>query len=365
MRLTIFALLTLLLSATPMAAQTLDIYFIDVEGGQATLYVAPSGESMLVDAGWPGERDAARIREVMTAAGLDRIDRMVLSHYHIDHFGGLPDLAKLVPIRDFYDHCPSPEGDRPAIQAYERSYAELFSRGTRTSVGVGDRIPFAGVDVQVVASHDRFLQAPFAGAPGAGIPNPGCATFHPRDRPESDPDNDYSIGFVMSYGAFRTINLGDITWDREPRLVCPNNLVGTVDVYLTSHHGVDRSGSAALVHAIRPRVTIMNNGTRKGGSVSALRILHTSPGQEDIWQLHWSHHAGIEYNAPGAFIANIDDPDILVRIIAPPAEATGPVAGDQSHSPAHWIKLSARADGSFTVSNSRNGFSKEYAVVSP
>lgn len=362
MRMTIALLLTLVVSALPLSAQTLDIYFIDVEGGQATLYLAPSGESMLVDTGWPGERGASRIVQVMQAAGIQQIDRMVLSHYHIDHFGGLEELATLVPIRNYYDHGPSPEGDRPAIQAYERTYAQLYSQTPRTIVRVGDRIPFAGVDVLVVASHDEFLQTPIAGAPGAGLPNAACADFRELERPESDPDNDYSVGFVMSYGSFRTINLGDITWNREPRLMCPNNPVGRIDLYLTSHHGVDRSGSAALVHGLQPRVAVMNNGNRKGGSVLALQTMHSSPGIEDIWQLHWSHHAGLEYNAPGAYIANFDDPATLARIINPPEGPAGPIPGNQAHDPTHWIKLSAREDGSFTITNSRNGFTKTYGT---
>jgi competence protein ComEC len=364
MRLKIALLLNLLLPALPLSGQTLDIYFIDVEGGQATLYVSPSGESMLVDTGWPGDRDPARIAEVLRVAGIRQIDRMVLSHYHIDHFGGLENLSRLVPILHFYDHGPSPETDRPAIQTYERTYAEIHAGSPRTVVKPGDRIPFAGAEVLVVASHDEYLGAAIPGAPGAGSPNADCAAFRPLERPEPDPDNDHSIGFVVSYGSFRTINLGDLTWNREPRLMCPNNLVGTVDVYLTSHHGVDRSGSPALVHALRPRVAIMNNGHRKGGSVPGLRTLHTSPGIEDVWQLHWSHHGSVEYNPPGLFIANIDEPSVLAGVLDPPAEADGRAAANQSHEPAHWIMLSARADGSFTVTNSRNGFSKGYRAAS-
>ena len=167
----------------------------------------------------------------------------------------------------------------------------------------------------------------------------------------------------MAYGRFRTINLGDLTWSREFKLMCPTNQIGTVDLYLTTHHGLDQSGAPVAVHALQPRVAVMNNGTRKGGAVQTYQTLETSPGFEDLWQLHWSYAGGVEHNAPGVMIANIDGPDQLAAIypgsgIAPPA---GP-GGNSSHVPAHYIKVSARADGSFTVTNSRNGYSRTYAA---
>jgi len=367
MRTILTAFVALVAVATNLAAaqtesQTLDIYFIDTEGGQATLYVSPSGESMLVDTGNPGDRDHGRLMEVLREAGVTRIDHLFLTHYHIDHYGGLELLADAVPILNYYDHGPSSEGDRPAIVAFEERYAELTSSATRTSVRPGDRVPFAGADVLVVASHRELLAAPIAGAPGIGAANPACESFEPIDLSRSpDIDNDHSAGFVLTFGEFRTINLGDLMWNYEYDLMCPNKL-GTVDVYLTSHHGLGVSGSEALVHGLRPRVAIMNNGTRKGGAASTLEILHTSPGLEDVWQLHWSYHGLVEHNSPGVFIANLDEPATLASVISPPAEAGGQGRGGTpgGHSPAHWIKVSARPDGSFTVTNSRNGFTKVY-----
>lgn len=398
-------------------AQNLDIYFIDVEGGQATLYISPQGESLLVDAGNPGERDLNRILEVFALAGVDTLDHMVLSHYHVDHYGSLLALAEQVPIRNFYDHGASVE-DRPQVRSWEEQYAAIHSRANRTIVRPGDRIPFAGTEVIVMASHGDVSNTPIPGARGAGAPNPACAAFTEKDESGAfDPDNDSSVGFVMSFGAFRTVNFGDLTWNREGRMMCPNNPIGTVDLYLTSHHGLDRSGSAALVHGLQPRVIVMNNGTRKGGSVPALQTIHSSPGLEDLWQLHWAYAGAAEYNAPGVFIANLDAPDILAQIINPPAPAAGaqgaasaggpgraggpggagagapggapaapggagPGAGPGSapggrgggfggggvgtpaaHTPAHYLKVTAQADGSFTVMNARNGFSKSYAPV--
>ena len=217
----------------------------------------------------------------------------------------------------------------------------------------GDKLAFAGTDTTVVMSDSVPLKTPIAKAPGAGRPNPLCADHKPRDESKVDPDNHHSAGFVMNYGRFRTIDLGDLTWSREFMLMCPNNPIGTVDLYLTNHHGLDQSGAPAFVHAIQPRVAIMNNGTRKGGAVQTFQTLETSPGLEDVWQLHWSYAGGVEHNAPGVMIANIDaggsaGGDRRAGAATPPAGAGGMAA----HSPAHYIKVSARTDGSFTVTNS-------------
>jgi competence protein ComEC len=372
----VIVLLFLLASALafpvlPAGAQTLDIYFIDTEGGQATLYVSPSGESLLVDTGNPGPRDHGRIMEAIHAAGLQRIDHLWITHYHSDHHGGLEALAQAIPIRNFYDHGPSADAGRPNVDAFMEWYAALAGENRR-GVRPGERIPIAGVDVTVVASHTALLETPIAGAAGAGQPNPLCADHVQREMPRLTED-DHSAGFVLTYGAFRTINLGDLSWNLEHDLVCPRNPIGTVSLYLTSYHGADRAGSPALVHALRPRVAVVNNGSTKGGAVEALRTLYLSPGLKDVWQLHWSHAAGTEYNAPGIFVANLDAPEVLASAIDPSSTSPdglerGPqgrprVAADEAHSPAHWIKVSAQPDGTFTVTNSRNGFSKTYEPV--
>lgn len=402
-----FALFAPVAGAQTKPAKTLDIYFIDTEGGLATLYVSPTGESLLIDTGNPGGRDTDRIMEAVNTAGIRQLDHVILTHYHVDHVGGLQELAKRIPIKHFIDHGPSSE-PREQVAGFNAMYAEMIAKADHTVVKPGDKIPFAGTNVVVVTSAGTTLKTPIPGAPGAGKPNAACADFKPRDEARVDPDNHQSIGVVIALGKFRTVNLADFTYNREQELMCPNNPIGTVDLYTTSHHGIDQSGSPALVHGLHPRVVVMNNGARKGGAVPTMRTLYTSPGLEDIWQLHWANAAGLEWNAPSLFIANVEEPATMANLLlnppgtfgqgrgagaglgagappppptadaAPGAPAGGaPAAGAPSPSgraggggggrgghtgPAFLIKVSAQADGSFTVTNTRNNFSKIYGA---
>jgi competence protein ComEC len=384
---TLFALfLAAVVTVAPAQAQapakTLQIYYIDTEGGQATLFVAPSGETLLVDVGNPGGRDTDRIMLALQDAGVKQIDHLVLTHYHGDHVGGLAEFAKRMPIKRFYDHGPAAEGDRAGGQGFMEQYTQIHANAVRTIVKPGDKITIPGLDITVVSSAGQVIKS---NLPGAGRPNPACAGFAEKDLSKVfDPDNAYSVGFVLGFGRFRTIDLGDLTWNHEGQLMCPANRIGTVDLYLTTHHGINQSNAPAIVHALQPRVAIMNNGTRKGGSLETFQTLASSPGLEDLWQLHWSHNVMTEHNAPGAFIANIEDNATLASILtAPPpaprgtgapAAAGPPAAGGgraggggrgtplPPHTPAYWIKVTAAQDGSFTVTNARNGFTKTYAA---
>lgn len=349
-----------LLAQSP-AGRTLDIYFVDTEGGQATLYVAPSGQTLLVDTGNAGARDRDRILAVTAAAKVTKIDRLLLTHYHGDHYGNLIELTKTLQVGHLYDHGASAEGASPAVAAFETQYADVARTVPRTIVKPGDAIPLAGVTTTIVASDGKALAAALPNAPGAGAANPVCARVPPREEPAVD-DNHNSAGFVMTYGRFRTVNLGDLTWNRESSLMCPTNRLGTVDLYLTTHHGLDRSGSPVVVHALQPRVAIMNNGTRKGGAVQTFQTLETSPGFEDLWQLHWSYAGGIEHNVPGVRIANLDAPDQIAAILTGAATPPAGAGGHADHAEAFHLKVSARADGSFSVTNSRNGYAKHYAA---
>jgi beta-lactamase superfamily II metal-dependent hydrolase len=346
-----------LIGLTAQPSATLTIYYIDTEGGQSTLFVGPAGESLLVDSGNAGDRDLGRIVETLKDAGVTRIDHLWTTHYHGDHVGALLALAKQFPVMRFYDHGAPNGNDRIVAPAFLAAYEEL-SRGKRTTVAPGDKVRMTGVDITTVASANRYVRSSL---PGGGR-NAFCAGVQPKDESKYiDADNGDSAGFVLAYGRFRTVDLGDLTWNGELDLMCPTNRLGPVDVYLTSHHGLERSGSPALVHALQPRVAIMNNGTRKGGTPDAFRVLHESPGLEDLWQLHWSHNVGLE-NAPAVFIANVEDAATAASVLTAPTPAPGGRGGapPAAHSPAYLIKVTARPDGAFTVTNTRNGFSKTY-----
>jgi len=337
---------------------SLDIYYIDTEGGQSTLFVSPTGESLLVDTGNAGDRDLGRIVDTLKSASVKQIDHMWTTHYHGDHVGSLFNLAKQVPIMRFYDHGKPHSGDRVVAPKFLAAYEEL-TQGKRTIVKPGDKVKMAGLDITTVSAANQFIRT---NLPGGGKQNTACTNVQKKDESAyADPDNGESAGFVLSYGRFRTIDLGDLTWNGEIDLMCPTNRIGTADLYLTSHHGLVKSGAPPLVHALQPRVAVMNNGTRKGGEPDSFRVLFGSPGLEDIWQLHWAYNVGLE-NSPATFVANVEDNATIAGVLVPPQPAAprGGGFGGAAHSPAYLIKVSARQDGTFSVTNTRNGFSKTY-----
>ena len=362
-----FILLLMLVPFIFSHAQTrtekkLDIYVIDVEGGNATLLVSPQGESLLIDTGNTGAaapRDADRIIAATKDAKLQQIDHLVTTHWHGDHFGGMAELAKRMPIREFIDHGANAQPAAATDAFLKDTYPELYSKAKHTVAKPGDKIGFSGLNVLVVTSAGETIKTPL---PAAGKPNPYCAEFKPGQNNAEDPQ---SVGVHITFGKFRTIHLGDLTMNKEFELMCPNNRLGTVDVLLGLHHGQATSNSEVLVHAIRPRVAIMNNGSRKGGEPAVMKTINSSPGLENLWQLHFSQFSGQEYTVPGMFIANMLDEQPAAMPIAPmtPPQPGAAVDPPPVHNgTAYWIKVSAEADGSFTVSNSRNGFTKKYGV---
>ncbi len=314
------------------AAKGLDIYFIDVEGGQATLFVSPSGESMLVDVGFPGIRDAQRIVGTAAQAGIKRIDYLVVTHYHADHVGGVTELAKRMTIGTFVDHGPN--ADAATKGAYDLYVA---ARGAAKNIVAkpGDKLPIKGIEVQFVSAATNVIATPLK---GAGAPNPQCTEFEARDE-SKDPllggENAQSVGMIVSLGKFRMADFGDLTWNYEHKLACPNNLVGKIDLYLTTHHGQEISGLPILMNALRPRAAIMNNGAKKGAAPETFGRLHAVPGLTEVWQLHASETAR-EFNSADDVIANLDEQT------------------------AYDIRVTGRPNGSFTVTNSRNDNKKVY-----
>jgi competence protein ComEC len=331
--------LALLLAAASMhgarAARTLDVYDIDVEGGKCVLIVSPSGESMLFDVGWPGfnGRDTDRILTALQAAGLKQIDYLVISHYDLDHLGDVPLLLSKFPAKHIVDHGPMEASGKTPSEQY-KAYAAVRDSRDHITVTPGDRIPIKGIDVLVVTAAGKRIGKPLK---GGGAPNPVCATTRPEPERPSDIEDNMSIGLLFTLGKFRMLDFADLESAYDYKLMCPNNPVGSVDVYQVSIHGQDKGVSPVLAQALHARVALMGNGPRKGGAPQTWETLRGAPGLEDIWQVHYSVAGGKEHNPPDSYIAN-------------------PEGADE----AHWIKLSAQPNGTFTVTNGRNGFSKTY-----
>ncbi len=322
--------------ATPLPAKdTLDVYVIDVEGGKAMIVQSPSGQTMIIDGGMPNDRDLHRVSAAAEALGIKQFDVHLITHYDVDHVGNVPSIYGQFPAKLMVDHGPLLPN--PKLASINRkaadAYVAFLPGKKRLSVKPGDRIPFGDVTVTVVVSNEEVISRPLA---GGGKPNPAC----PADPPAQirGDDNAASIGTVWQFGKFRMADFGDLLQWAEIKLMCPNNPIGAVDLFMVNHHGLDRSNSAAIVHGLQPKVAIVNNGERKGISPDVAKTLRTSPGIQDIWQLHYSTTAGPELNAPEQFLANMTAKDC------------------QGNS----IKVSARRDGSFTVTNVRNNFSKTY-----
>lgn len=319
----------------------LQIFFVDVEGGQATLIVTPAGQSMLVDTGWSDfdGRDAQRIADAAKQAGVTKLDYVWITHYHLDHVGGVPALVEKMKVGTFIDHGDNREHTQlearyaaHQIDALYAAYQKSIAGSKHIIIKPGDHVPLKGVTVEALTADGEHVAKPL---PGGGQANPNCSAD--SDAPDDPTENARSAGLLLTYGKFRFLDLGDLTKKKEIELVCPNNPIGAVDVYLTTHHGLFQSNSKAIVDAIAPRVAIMNNGARKGGSPAAWQIVHDSPRLEDLWQLHYSIEGAAQHNTSEQRIAN------------PEEKCTG-----------QYLKLAAEPDGSFSVWNSRNNFSKRY-----
>ena len=333
-------------SATGETAGTLEIYFIDVEGGQSTLIVTPERHSLLIDTGWAGDgsgfrpgdpheaRDANRIVAAARDAGITQIDYLLITHFHVDHDGSVMELSQLMPIRAFIDHsAPSAEADRASPGTKEAYGAYLSVRDGRAHLqpGPGERLPLRDVEATIVSSAGSTLTGPLA---SAGAMNAACPDHasSPRDLYE----NPRSTGVVVRYGKFRFLDVGDLSGQPLFNLVCPKNLIGPVAAYVVAHHGGSDASVPETFAAFKPRLAIMNNGLSKGGARVTYEALHHVAGLDDVWQLHASAEAG-DVNFPSHYIANLDE------------------------STAYWIKLVASEDGSFRVLNQRTGEWKTYA----
>ncbi len=299
--------LTMVSLAQPPVRKTLEIYYVDVEGGAATLIVTPAGESILVDTGWPGfeSRDAKRIQAAMQQAGITQIDHLIITHYHTDHFGGVPELAKLVPIKHHYNHgeLPAP----PENAAQPKQYADYIAAAHNKTITVkpGDAIKLRtakgtpAVTLKFLAARGQAITV------GSDKPNPFCAEATPK--PEDKSDNARSVVFKLSYGAFDFLDAGDLTWNIEQKLVCPANAIGKIDLYQVTHHGADTSNNPVLLKSVSPTVAIMNNGPKKGGSADTVKWLRELPSLQALYQVHRNIATSAAQNAAPEFIANVDE----------------------------------------------------------
>jgi beta-lactamase superfamily II metal-dependent hydrolase len=335
------------------SGKALQIYFVDVEGGQATLFVTPEGKSLLIDTGWPDfdGRDANRIVAAAKDAGVSKIDFVLATHYHTDHAGGLPQLADRIPIGKLFDHGENREHSNGATEHTWQNYLKTAENKKleRTLVKQGDVIPVPGLNAKVVSADGVVINKPL---PGAGQDNTACAAT--EKRPADTTENGRSVGVLFTFGKLKILDLGDLTWDKELELACPVNKIGAIDIFVVSHHGSSSSNSPALVHGIAPRVAIMDNGGTKGGAPSSWETITKSPGLEDLWQVHTVEEPSLAVRVHTLSSSN----NRAVRNVAEPfiANLSGePDAGN-------YLKLTGWTDGSFEVFNSRTKATKKYAA---
>jgi competence protein ComEC len=336
-----FCVLFVLAQARPLSAnaEVLHVYFVDVEGGQATLFVAPSKQSLLIDTGWPGNngRDADRIVAAAKKAGIHKIDYALITHFHEDHVGGVSQLVERIPVKTFIDHGENRETTDAHTEADWQAYQKVLATGKykRITARPGDSLPIRGLQTTVISADGALIDKSL---PGAGQENPSCknAEAYPPDQTE----NLRSLGTLIGFGKLRILDLGDLTRDKEMQLMCPMNKLGKVDIYIVSHHGWVQSSSPAFVYGIDPRIAIMDNGAKKGGTPSVIDTIKKAPHLEDLWQLHFSEEGGAEHNTAPEFIAN-------------------PAGTDDA---GNYLELTVQSDGSFDVFNSRTQNTKHYSA---
>jgi len=336
----IFSIISLtVVNNTPVAqttpTDTLDIYWVDVEGGAATLIVTPAQESILMDAGWDrdDERDAKRIQDAMEDANIDHIDYFITSHYHRDHVDGLPAIASRVPIGRFIDHGDSVEQDRPNGSASWNAYLSVAD-GKRRTIAPGDKLPLDGIEFSFVTARRQTIESPFSPT----VNNPHCQSASPGD--DLQGENASSVGYLLSLGAFQFLNLGDVTPNIQHELACPENRLGVVDLYQIPHHGMRNALSAALTWAVQPKVAVINNGPHKGGGPDSYEIIEDIEGLEDIWMMHRALDTDDAHNTSERLTANKTDED----------DCEG-----------YWIRAMVHPDGrSYVMMNGRTGLSRSY-----
>jgi len=321
------AILSLLAVTTISAAEPargLDIYFVDTEGGAATLVVTPAGESILIDCGNPGTRDADRIHAAAKAADIKAINHLIITHWHLDHYGGIAHLSELMPIHNYYDHgipdtlTEDPQNFPLLIQAYKKAAGDkrkVLKPGDEIALKQKEGAP--PVQLRCLCGGSEVIAEKDNASPNA------IAEEH-KPQPEDKSDNARSLGFLLSYGGFRFLDLGDLTWNIEYKLVSPSDKIGPVDVYQVTHHGLEISNNPVLIRTVRPRVAICGNGPRKGAHPSVISTLRRVPDMQAIYQLHRNVTSEPQDNTDPEFIANADEKcegELVKLSVAPDAKS--------------------------------------------
>jgi beta-lactamase superfamily II metal-dependent hydrolase len=335
----------------------LQIFFVDVEGGQSTLFVTPDGHSLLIDTGWANfnNRDASRIAAAAKQAGVTRLDYVLITHYHGDHVGGVMQLAAQMPIGTFFDHGPNREvapvrGSQSTQTNYE-TYQKLLDTGKFKHVVLhaGEKLPVKGLDATVVAADGTVISDPL---PGASATNLTCGDADKDPEGFEDPDmseNGRAVAIVIKFGRVRILDQGDLTWDRERMLMCPVNKLGHINLYVVGNHGMAGATSPALVYGIAPQVAIMDNGSTKGATIPALDLIRNAPNKPVLWQLHYAVQAGDEHNTEAPLIANLEAP-----------VGRGPT---QVPDKGYMLKVTVNRDGHFTIFNERTEKDEQYMAT--
>jgi competence protein ComEC len=330
-------------------ADKLLIDAIDVEGGAATLYITPEHQSLLIDTGWlsdMGAKDPDSTQRIVAVArrhGLSKLDYVLITHYHVDHVGGLPELLSQFPVGTILDHGPNretPPADlKPAFAAAQPAtlypkYLDAIHGHEHRTLKPGDTLEIGSLHLTAVTSDGVTLSRPLS---GAGNTIAECASMKPMAQ-DGGAENARSLGVVLTFGRARIAALGDLTWNMEKDLVCPRDKVGPVDLLIVSHHGANLSSSPALLHALSPRVAIEDNGPKKGGDAETYETVSHSPRLARLWQLHYAERSDAQHNVPEAYIAN-------------PSSAKDERAS---------IEASVTKQGAITVTNDRTGATETY-----
>jgi beta-lactamase superfamily II metal-dependent hydrolase len=366
------ALLSSVLAVPALAADTLKMVAIDVEGGGGTLFVAPDGTSLLVDTGWPSgagmlpspdgaKNSADRIVAAAHKLGVKKLDYVIITHYHMDHAGGVADLVKRIPVGTFIDHGVNAEhvapGEKVPVDLKGGTPDELYPIYLKAIKGhnhivakPGQVIPMGAMTDTIVASDAVTITKPLA---GAGARNPACDTAEALStKDEGGVENTHSVASLISFGKVKIAAFGDLSWKAEHALSCPVTRIGHVNVLIATQHGSGISSNPASIADMRPDVVVMGSSGKKGGDESVIKTIKPSPGLQGFWQLHDSY-AHPEWAKDKNYVANLNPP---AADVAKYAKAMFTAPPDMGYN----IALSITKDGAVTVTNSRNGFTKTY-----